>query len=213
MNIKKTITALTMIAGMSAGTVQASGTYIGINFGKSDGKEWVSEEDVTQIFLAAGTSAPTSGHGDTADSAMKILFGVATSDNIDLRLGYANLGEATFEASNGIVNAEGSVENQGVFADLLARFKPAERLSLYGKMGLAFMKTDITFNAIGPGGFYEDELQGSSFVFVPGVGISLDITERFGLTAEYERYLDVGDDEETGTSDIDVVSAGVYIRF
>lgn len=48
---------------------------------------------------------------------------------------------------------------------------------------------------------------------MPGVGISLDITERFGLTAEYERYLDVGDDEETGTSDIDVVSAGVYIRF
>ncbi len=174
----------------------------------------MTEEDVTQIFLAAGTSAPPpSGHGDTADSAMKILFGIATSDNIDFRLGYANLGEATFEASNGIVNAEGSVENQGFFADLLARFKPAERLSLYGKMGLAFMKTDITVSAIGPGGFYEDELQGSSFVFVPGVGISLDITERFGLTAEYERYLDAGDDEETGTSDIDVVSAGVYIRF
>ncbi len=39
MSIKKTITALTMIAGMSAGTAQASGTYIGINFGKSDVKE------------------------------------------------------------------------------------------------------------------------------------------------------------------------------
>lgn len=213
MSLKKTVMVLAMITGMSAGTAQAAGTYIGVNFGKSDVKEWVSEDDVTQIFLNAGTSAPTSGHGESSDSAMKIHLGIATSENIDFRLGYANLGEATFEAANGIVRANGSVETQGVFADLLAKFKPVERLALYGKMGLAFMKTDITVSAVGPGGFYEDSRQGSSLVFVPGLGIAVDITDRVGLTAEYERYLGVGDEEETGTSDIDVVSAGFYVNF
>lgn len=213
MLLQKPGLALFVVACLGMGTAHATETYVGINFGKSEVKEWVTEEDVTQIFLDAGASAPTSGHGESSDSAMKIYFGIATSENIDVRLGYTNLGEATFNGKNSSLTVDGSVENQGIFADLLAKFKPVEQLSLYGKIGMAYMKTDLTVSAAGPGGFYEETLSGDSFVFVPGVGVSVDLGSRVGLALEYERYLDVGNEEETGQSDIDVVSAGLHIKF
>ncbi|MDQ8036830.1 MAG: hypothetical protein REI12_05375 [Pedobacter sp.] len=56
-------------------------------------------------------------------------------------------------------------------------------------------------------------MSGDSLVLVPGVGISLNITDKIGLSAEYERYLDVGDEEETGQSDVDAVTAGIFVNF
>lgn len=213
MFLKKSGWALLIAASLGMSTANAAGSYIGIGFGKSEVKSWVTEEDVTQIFLDAGTTPPTSGHGESSDSAMKIYLGIAASENIDIRLGYTNLGEATFKGENSSLIVNGSVENQGVFADFLAKFKPVERISLYGKLGVAFMKTDLTVNAAGAGGFYEENLSGDSFVLVPGVGVSVDLGSRVGLALEYERYMDVGDEEETGQSDVDAVSAGLYVRF
>ncbi|MGH8493358.1 MAG: outer membrane beta-barrel protein [Moraxellaceae bacterium] len=213
MHIKKVAIALAMTAGLSSNAALAAETYVGISVGKSDVKSWVTEEDINQIFIEETGFPVTSGHGETSDSSLKIYLGIASSENLHIRLGYANLGEATFEAANSFVSLDGSVENQGVFADLLARFKPAEKIAVYGKIGAAFMKTDMTISAVGPGGSFEETLQGDSLVLVPGVGISLNITEKIGLSAEYERYLDVGDDEETGTSDVDVVTAGIFVSF
>lgn len=213
MRIKKTAMALVMMTGLIAGTAQAEGTYIGINFGQSSIKDWVTEEDVDGIFFDEFGSLPSSSEAEDTDAAFKIFVGLPVTDNFDIRIGYTNLGEGTFQGSNGSVHLDGSVENKGVFADALLKFKPAERLSLYGKLGMAFMKTDLTVSAVGPGGTAGEELNSDSMVIVPGLGLSVDIVSGFGLALEYERYLDVGDDEETGQSDVDVVSAGLYYRF
>ncbi len=211
--IRKMAAALAVISTLATGSTQASDIYAGINIGKSEAQDWVTEEDVNEIFIAQTSLPVTAGHGEKSDSTVKAYLGIVATPAIDIRLGYTNLGEATFKARNSLLSLEGSVESQGVFADVLARLKPAERFSIYGKLGLALMQTKLAVSGIGLGGYAEQTQESNDLVFVPGVGLSLDIASNFSLEVEYERYLDVGDDEKTGTSDVDVLSAGLCFHF
>ena len=46
-----------------------------------------------------------------------------------------------------------------------------------------------------------------------GLGASADIAKNFAVRVEWERFLNVGDKDTTGQSDIDLVSASLVFRF
>ena len=46
-----------------------------------------------------------------------------------------------------------------------------------------------------------------------GIGGSFNITEKIGVRVEYEKFLDVGDENVTGQSDVDLISASLVFRF
>jgi len=46
-----------------------------------------------------------------------------------------------------------------------------------------------------------------------GAGFQYHFTKRLAARAEWQRYSDVGNDNTTGQSDIDVLSIGLVIKF
>lgn len=213
MVLKKT--AMAMVIMLGAGMAQAE-VYIGINAGKSSAKESLTESDIDAIFISETGSPADSRSIENSDSSFKIFMGTPTSENVDIRFGYTSLGEITAKGESSSLTLGGldhNVQSQGLFADIVAKFKPVDRLALYGKLGLAFMRTEMTVRAYNATTSAENSVSSSSLVLVPGLGLSVDITSSFGLAVELERYMSVGDQEKTGQSDVDVASAGLYFRF
>jgi hypothetical protein len=48
---------------------------------------------------------------------------------------------------------------------------------------------------------------------VIGLGVKFDAADTVELRAEFERYKNVGDDDKTGESDVDVLSVGAVMKF
>jgi OOP family OmpA-OmpF porin len=46
-----------------------------------------------------------------------------------------------------------------------------------------------------------------------GIGLQYDFTNTTGLRLDWERFADVGDEDKTGQSDVDMLSAGLVFRF
>ena len=166
-------------------TAQASDLYVGGNIGQSMVRDW--------------------GSGDDTDVAFKAYMGVTVSDIVDFRAGYTNLGKASYSDDSGYSD---EFKSQGGFAEALLKFKPSNELALFGKLGVAYMRSTATVSD----GFSSYQDSSSDIVFVPGVGVNYDINGNIGLTAEYEYYLNVGDKDKTGQYDVGVLSAGVYFR-
>lgn len=187
------------------GSAQAGSLFIGGNIGQSTNKNW--DDDVSQLTQLGVAST------EDTDTSFKVYGGYTANDNVDFRIGYADLGEATISGKSVLVG-EGSVKSTAVFADVVGKLKPASNLSLFAKFGVAYAQTKGEFNITAPAAAAMSGSETSKeIVFVPGIGISADLTPNFGLVAEYERYFDVGDKDDTQESDIDVVSAGFYVHF
>jgi hypothetical protein len=68
---------------------------------------------------------------------------------------------------------------------------------------------DIEFNS---GNIAHRRVDASQTELFAGIGGAWNINENFVLRAEYQKYLDVGDDEKTGESDIDVINLSVMFK-
>lgn len=203
MAIRKLQAALILGAALGmAGSAQAGSLFLGGNIGESTNKNW--GDDVSAA--GAGTASI-----DDKDTSFKIYGGYTANDYVDFRVGYADLGEASAKDKAGLGIAV-NVKSTALFADVVGKLKPANNLSLFAKFGVAYAKTELE-GQVGAPAFLSRSNDDKEIVFVPGVGISADLTPNFGLVAEYERYLDVGDKDNTQESDIDVLSAGLYFHF
>jgi opacity protein-like surface antigen len=80
-------------------------------------------------------------------------------------------------------------------------------LSIYGKLGGYYAKTELSSNIPGVGGA-DDNNTGLTY----GVGVQWDALPNLGVRAEWQRYDNVGSDT-TGEGDINVISVGAIWRF
>jgi hypothetical protein len=72
---------------------------------------------------------------------------------------------------------------------------------------------DFDATASGPGGTATASESESGVSGLLGAGVSINFGRKIALRAEYERHFDVGDEDTTGTSDIDMFSASMVFRF
>ncbi len=189
-----------------------AGSYIGLQAGTTKYNDWISAEEY-QAFWAEEGYAFDRYKTEDGDTAFKLYIGLPLGENADLRIGYANLGEASANAY-----AAGKVshtyEVQGVFIDALGKLKPTPEFSLFAKLGAAYTNAEVKISAQSNIGSASDKMgESKQLVLIPGLGLSYDFTPQVGLIVEIERYLDVGDDDETPKLDIDMASAGLYFRF
>ncbi len=72
---------------------------------------------------------------------------------------------------------------------------------------------ESTITVTGPGGpvTFDNDDDGTSFAV--GLGAEFNITERFGLRAEWERAFDVGEKDTVGETDIDLFTVGAAVFF
>lgn len=202
------LTALLLTGLWSAALVQANeGWYVGLSAGSTDQKDVCDEIDDPPFVVFTGSC-------DESDTGWKIFVGKQFNKNWGLEFGYADLGEA--EASGTLtitpsppVAASATLEAKSVYAAGTGSVPlgASEKFALFGKLGAVAWDVDLDVSIPTESG---SETGASALL---GFGFKYDFTERIGIRGEWERFFAVGDDEETGQTDIDLVSLGVVLWF
>jgi OmpA-OmpF porin, OOP family len=132
---------------------------------------------------------------DEKDTAWRLFGGFQLTPMFAIEVGYTDLGE---------VSAPGiSAESTALDLSVIAAFPIGESFSIYGRLGGYRAETEARAGILTA----DDSNTGLTF----GIGAGFNLSRNLGLRAEWQRYADVGDDDDE--SDIDVLSIGVLWRF
>lgn len=191
----KKLVAVALLS-LSSVAMADSGAYAGIGFGRAS-----VDVDTTGL---SNTSV------DDTDTGFKIYGGYQFTNNFGLEAGYADLGKATINGEEIGVPFNGSIENSAIFLDAVGTLPLTNEFSVFGRAGVAFTKTEASVNVPGFGSASDKENE-ANLKF--GLGAQYSFTKSVALRAEWERYLDVGDEATTGESDVDVVGISLNVKF
>ncbi len=135
---------------------------------------------------------------DRKDSAWKVYFGGRMSDLIGLEMGYTDFGK--IRASGGDTKA------WAANASLTAGVPIGDRFEIFAKGGGIYGRTDVTASPATL--FHSGRKDGWGGTY--GAGAALGITRTVQARVDWDRYsLDfIG-----GRKDVDMLSAGVQVRF
>lgn len=124
-------------------------------------------------------------------------------------MAYADFGtySATFRSGGDYATAELDVSSISASAILTAPI--SEVVGVFGKVGIASWDQTVTYTSnIGLGG--SESYSGTNPLF--GIGISLNF-DRTTVALQFEKHQDVGDKENTGEDDIDVIGVSASLSF
>jgi OOP family OmpA-OmpF porin len=170
---------------------------------------------------------------DDTISAWGVQVGYRFGKYFAAEVGYANLGEASYrlpidvqvtftDIGTGVSGSEVfPAERATVFTSAgptisaIGMFPIGQRFDLQARAGIYLADTRVT-NRIRDVEFAENvshrRVDASQTELLAGIGGIWNINENFSLRAEYQKYFDVGDDEKTGESDIDVLTLSVLFK-
>ncbi|MGA7984912.1 MAG: outer membrane beta-barrel protein, partial [Burkholderiales bacterium] len=143
---------------------------------------------------------------DDTDTATKIFGGYQFNKNLAVEVGYADLGKAT--ASIPGVSAEWKTTTWDILAVGILPIN--QQFSVLGKIGMASWSLDASLTALGVGSATQSA-SGTDVTYA--VGVQYDFNDKVGLRAEWQTYSNIGDENTTGQSDVDVIGASVLFRF
>lgn len=170
--IRDTIAAAAFALAFASTQASAQG-FLGASIGQSD----IDEE------IASGLI--TSGSVDGKDTAWKLFGGYMFSRNLGLEVGYASLGEASYEGEFfGDAVTGGKVEVSGFNVAVIGNLPLSERFSLFGKLGLFIWEAEASDTTAGLP--FSDASDGTDISF--GIGLSYDFTRQLGMRAEWEMF-------------------------
>jgi OOP family OmpA-OmpF porin len=190
----KKLLPLTLLA--MAGTASAD-AYLGGGVGQSS-------MDVQPVDLGAGVSTSVT---DT-DNATKLFGGFEFNRSLALEVGFIHFGEHGVDYADSFGTVYERVETTATTLALIGALPLGPGASLYGKVGFASWYQDYSVSDFDVS--YLDDAVGVDPMF--GVGVQIDAGP-ISLRAEGERYMDVGDVNTIGKSDIDVVSVNALFWF
>jgi opacity protein-like surface antigen len=135
---------------------------------------------------------------DTRDTGFKVYAGGRMNEVLGLEVGYTDFGR--IRASGGETKA------WAIPVTLTAGTPLGSRFGVFGKIGGLFARTDVT--ADGQELFERGNKNGWGWTY--GAGATFAVTPTVDIRADFDRYkLDfVG-----GSRDVDMLSAGVQVRF
>ena len=217
MKFARILSPLLVCAGLGLATsAQAEGWYA-VVFGGEASSEGLDQDELDASLVDAGFDLQSSSLDDS-DTGFGASLGYQVNENFAAELSYVDLGDVSYEASNEQANpANESVtldtSAAGPVFSLLGILPVGERWDLYGRAGLALM--DSEGEATATAGDVTDRISDSTnrSNMVLGAGVQYDVSDRFGLRLEWDRYFDVGSEEIVGESDIDLFSLGLRYNF
>jgi OOP family OmpA-OmpF porin len=176
---------------------RAQGAYVGASAG-------TSRADVVCDLNVSCTS-------DDNDTGFKVFAGFEFAPEIAVEAAYVDLGEASISGQDtGFVGATRfTFETSGVNVAAVASLPMSNTFAFNAKAGLFLWNLDATAtDATG-----SSTLGESGTDFMVGLGGTINFAPQVALRLEWEGFFDVGDEFTTGTSDLDLLSAGLLIRF
>lgn len=209
-----TLALLAATLGLApASNALADGFYFGLSGGLSM-PDLPSKAEFDQVILA-GTPAQSSL--DDTGTAWGAQVGYRWGSYIAAEIGYVDLGKAEYEAVPTGTPLRASVRfaSSGVTLAAVGMLPLGERFDLYARGGVYFgdtrLRQKIEDLSTGESLAMVEDTSSSKDLFA-GIGAAWNITESFSLRLQYERYFGVGEDDETGKTDIDLLTFGVLFR-
>jgi hypothetical protein len=190
----------------------------------------VATDDVRYDFALAGVG--DSSYDDSV-SVWGVQVGYRWGKYFATEVGYANLGEASYRlpalvnvtqtpaGGVGISDTFGAERavvftSAGPTISALGMLPIGQRIDLHVRGGIYLADTRLTnrirdvetdFHNIA-----HDRTDSSETELFAGIGGAWNVNENFTLRIEYQKFLDVGDDQKTGESDVDVFNLSVLFK-
>ncbi|MBB5608349.1 MULTISPECIES: OmpA family protein [unclassified Janthinobacterium] len=200
MTIAKTLGALGVMTGalLAAQTAQAqdntfinpdwanSAWYIGAGVGQSRA---TIDEPRLRASLAANGESVTGFSKDQRDTGYKLFVGRQLNQYFAVEAGYFDLGKFDFKSTtsgNGVLNGEAGF--RGVNLDLLGQLPLSQRLSLLGRVGMHYTKTNTEFSGNRLLGSANTQASERKLNAKLGLGLEYKFSEALALRGEVERY-------------------------
>lgn len=194
---------LLCIVSAGAYADQATGWYIGAGAGQTDVKDAGCTDDYSAVF------ADISCSDDSKDTGWKIFAGSQLTPNAAIEFGFVDLGAATIKGTDSVFGStKATAEADGFFVAGVGSIPLGQSASLLGKVGLFNWSVDAAIDT-SIGSASEDD-SGTDLMF--GFGAMFNMSRDIALRLEWERFSDVGDDDTTGKSDVDMLSASILFR-
>jgi OOP family OmpA-OmpF porin len=211
-----TAVAMSTFATTANAQEDSSGFYFGA-FGGQSTYDVGSAEDFDAVIeetvgFFGGAAIIEESSLDEKDTSFGVVAGYRFNSYFGLEVGYVDLGAAEYSGEGLLFiggpplsfDANASIEASGPTASIVGMLPLAETFDLYGKAGIFFADTEISVDVEGE----TDGISATSQDTLVGVGAAWRIGETWSLNFEFTRFLDVGDEEETGEGDIDQLAVG-----
>jgi len=210
-----------------AGSASAAdeGWYI-VGFAGESSAQNVSQGDLDQnvvdVFGSVGLSiVDATSTIDDSDTGFGLAGGFQVNQNFAAELAYVDLGDISYQA-NGTVTDGIDTFDAGLGIDqsasgpvfsLLGIVPIGERFSVFGRVGIALMSVDADATVSIDGESASDGVSTDRSNMMYGIGGEFSFNRRFGVRLGWDRYADVGSEDQGGEVDIDLISLGLRFNF
>jgi len=169
---------------------------------------------IDALNLRDGFLSSTTTNNTTNDTGYKAQLGYRFG-NFAIEGGYTDLGRSNFtsattNAANNTQYFYGDATTKLINLDAVGYVPLGKNFSLLGRLGVYNWETDS--NVPMPSGELS-EITDRGWDVKFGAGLQYDFNDFFGLRAEFERYNGVGNNDTTGNSKVNLMSAGAVIKF
>jgi len=209
---------LVLCAGLGLATSAHAEGWYAVVFGGESSAEGLHQDQIDDALVGAGFDLQSSSLDDS-DTGFGATLGYQVNENFAAELSYVDLGEVSYDASN----EQASPANES-FALTSSAAGPvlsflgilpvgSSRFEVYGRAGLALMDVEGEAAATVGDVVTRDRASTTRSNLVFGGGVQYGINDRFGVRLEWDRHFDVGSEDITGESDIDLFALGLRYNF
>jgi OmpA-OmpF porin, OOP family len=230
MVIKRTAVSalgLGLIMAFSAANAVEEGFYVGLQGGQATADIDQDELDfiVDDAFFSAGAPIINGSSSlEDSDTTWSVFGGYRFNPYLAIEAGYLDLGTFEYRAE-GTVNPPGPVtstsataaidfSSSGFTTAVVGSIPLSESFDLHGKLGIFFSDTEFEIGVgIGGSGGSPFKVSGTDTDVYYGAGVSWYAGANWTLGLDYLLYKDVGNEDDTGETDLDSVTLQAGYRF
>jgi OOP family OmpA-OmpF porin len=186
-----------------------SAWYVGAGVGQSRAN--IDDQRLIRSLTANGATL-NSFSKDERDLGFKLFVGKQLNQYFAVEAGYFDLGKFDFAATtsgNGTLRGESGF--RGVNLDLLGQLPLTQRLSLLGRVGMQYAKTNTYFSGNRLAAVTNPSQSERKLNAKVGLGLEYKLSEALALRGEVERYR--LNDAVGNRGDVDLASVSLVYKF
>jgi OOP family OmpA-OmpF porin len=218
------VMGLALSMASAASWAEGGGWYFGVTGGQAEADLNKAEFDDLVIFAFESNGATVLSGNSTLedkDTSFSLFGGYRISEYFAVEAGYVDFGAAEYRSS-GMVDPIGSppvpatysadFEVTGLTATAIGAVPVGSAFDVHGRAGILFADTEISERATMSSSAASNSFSADSQDFFYGLGVGLQVGQNWSFSLDWQQFKDVGDEDETGETDINRLSLGVIYR-
>lgn len=217
MNVKRITAAAILSLAMTSAF--AGDWYLAGSVGQSRPEDNSKSDTDASLVSDLGVTGLASSMDDT-DTGYKLQLGYKFTPNWAVEGGYVDLGKFNYTASftgsvvpGGAGSASADIKASGWNIAGVGTYPINDQFSVFGKLGIIDAKVEIDASVTGAGGVGSTSTSATKWKTLWGAGAACNLSKQWSLRAEWERFNNLGDSDQTGESSVDLLSLGVVFNF